>query len=273
MTTIKVTTLSGQPLDVGIDDLPFLVEVSLPLEEGEDPPNTITITISSEEDTETLDLAWTGNIGSDPIYRSNPITIEDGATGGGKITLGPFEFSSGDMDGIDTYDGEPVEIAYDDASTSITIYNSQHTLVIDQVRQFFDIAEAYWKKVRDELQDVDEPEARQMVALANLKLGLIDRGREQLDNEELWDSERAAIGKLFAGWVRNADLMHDPRFEHTAIQATKANAREKSMDVIIAQVTEIVLGFYVMLAEATSVAQVYTIFTGEDVLGHKVSFS
>lgn len=276
---IRITDLRGRPLTACPDDHPFRVEVDIPRPSEGDPPKTIEITIKSEEDEETLTLAWTGNHRGPAVYRSNPIKMEEGAEGGGKFTVTlpftkvSFEKSTGGMGGVETSDGESVSISYGDASTTVRIFDSWHTLVIIQVNEFLTMAEAYWSKLKEKLQGVDDPDAEALCKLADIKLGLIARGRQNVNNTKLWDSERAALGSYFAGLVRTAGPGYDPRTEFEQIQAIKDRARERSMEVIWREFKNIVLGFYMLLTSATMTAQIYTLFSGRNVLGKKVRFS
>ena len=277
--TVRTTTLRGQPLTACPDDHPFRVEVETPRPASGDPPATIEITVKSKQDEETLTLAWTGNCKGPAIYRSNPIKLEEGAEGGGKLTIGlpgtrlAFETSTGGMGGVDTEDGEQVSISYADSSTTIRIFDSWHTLVIIQANEFFDIAEAYWSKLREALAGVDDADAEALRKLADIKLGLIARGRQNANNTKLWDSERAALASHFAGLVKHAGAGYDPRTEFEQIQSIREAAKDRSMQVIWREIKNIVLGFYMLLTSATGTAQIYTLFTGHNVLGKKVRFS
>ncbi|MBN2556754.1 MAG: hypothetical protein JXA97_12510 [Anaerolineales bacterium] len=272
MTIIRIRTLSGTPIDSFPDDYPFRVEVVVPREGDEDPPKTITITIETEDGSETLEIAWTGNLSGDPVYKSNPITMEAGAVGSGKIAVAGFEFSSGDMDGMETADGEEVTISYDDDSSTVKIYDSWYTLAFVQLRRFFDMAEAFWKSMRDQFAGQDGAEATSMVALAEKKLRLVEKGRNELENENNWPAERVAGATYLAGLIRTK-LEVDERLIFDTLNQRRRTAKEKAEEVIWEQVMNIVLGFYALITNMTSAAQVYMLFSGEDIFGKQVSLS
>ena len=272
MTIIRIRTLSGTPIDSFPDDYPFQVEVVVPREDDEDPPETITIKIESEDDSETLEIAWTGNLSGDPIYRSNPITMDGGAKGGGKVTIGGFEFSSGDMDEIDTTDGEEVEISCKDETSIVKIYDSWYTLAFVQLRRFFDMAEAFWKSMKEQFAGQNDSEARKMIALAEKKLRLVEKGRHELENENQWPAERVAGATYLAGLIRTK-LEVDERLIFDTLNQRRRTAKEKAEEVIWEQVMNIVLGFYALITNMTSAAQVYMLFSGEDIFGKQVSLS
>lgn len=272
MTTVRIRTLSGSPIERFPDDYPFRVEVTIPRDEDEDPPETITITIETEDDSEELEIAWTGNTRGDPEYKSNPITLEGGAVGGGKVSLVGFEFTTGGMDGMDTEDGEEVTISYDGESATANVYESWYTLAFVELRRFFDMAEAFWKTVLEQLKGRRDKVSRDMVALAEKKLRLIARGRQQLENEKLWPGERVAGATYMANLIRTKREV-DERVIHDTLLQRQRTAREKSEEAIWEQVLNIVYGFYALLTNMTSAAQVYTLFSGEDIFGKRVTLS
>ena len=51
------------------------------------------IDLSTPSDTETDRLARTGNARGAPVNRSNPVTLEGGAVGGGTLTVDVPEFT------------------------------------------------------------------------------------------------------------------------------------------------------------------------------------
>jgi hypothetical protein len=271
--TIGITTINGKPLDAVPKNVPFRVQVKLPRPVSGDPPATIQVKFKSKAGTQTLTLAWTKNYRGPALYRSQPIKMESGAEGGGTFSLGVFEWSTGGMGGLTTENGEDVQVSYDGVSTSIRIYDSWHDLTIAQLRKMFDIAAAYWKAIKNRLSGVDDDDAKKLFNLAVVKLGLIQRGRAYLDNDQLWPRERTAIASLYLGWLQSAGLDYDSRTETSAVSETKRRARDRSMEVILREVQNIALGFYAVITNATNTAQIFTLFTGKTIFGKKATFS
>lgn len=274
---ITFTTTAGQPITSFPGDFPVVVQVTLP--EGTPPPETIDVDLSTPSDTETVRLAWTGNARGAPVYRSNPLTLEAGAVGGGTLTVdvplvGGFTWTTGDMDPVSYSDGDTLTATFGDVSTTSTVFDSWHTLTIDQATKWLDVQESFWSKLLESLPPAGEdPDADPLREQAQMKLDAIARARQTLANDKLWMSQRAAAARFYVSWIQN--LMPgetDLRDEAGILHNTLERAKEESMDVILQQFTVMVLGFYDVFTHATMAAQVVEVF-GMDIYGKELKLS
>ena len=275
-TEVTITTIQGQPLDAFPDDFPFRITVTLP-ENDAPPARTIQVELSTGVDSDTLTLSWDGNVGA-PRYRSNPVTLDAGAEGGGTIQIGggwsvfQFEFSTGGISPLDSEDGGTLTVEHEGTTATATVYESSHTMNIDRVLTIFDGQEAFWTSVQDQLEGSDDPEAQPLVDLADVKLRAIERGRNVIGNDNLWMSQRSAAAGFFLDIVTNATPDYDQRFESGVLNEVLDNARDQSLNVITDQFEVIVFGFYDVFTHATMAAQVVEI-CGIDIYGNELEFS
>ncbi len=272
---VSITTVQGEPLAAFPYDYPFRIEVTLP-EGTTPPPKTIQVDLNTGVDSDTLTLAWDGNVGA-PRYRSNPVTLETGAEGGGTFQLGgdwsifQFEFSRGGIGSLSYEDGGELTIEYDGTAATATIYESFHTMTIAQVETRFVAEETFWASVNDQLAESDDPRDQAVLDLGAVRLDAIGRGRSVMTNENLWMSQRAAGARFYFDVVSTAGPQYDERTESDGLNGVLNQARRESTDVITAAFGTILFGSYDMFTHITMSAQVVEIF-GIDIYGNELGF-
>ena len=137
----------------------FRVVVELPAGQ-ENPPETIELEFSAGSgDDETLTLAWEHNATGRPLFISQPITLNKGATGEGSVTVFGMEFTVGGFSGLWTDNGENVTISYGGASTTFIAYDSWVQQGIGRAMATIAYWKTFWQTLLDELEGVEGAEA------------------------------------------------------------------------------------------------------------------
>jgi hypothetical protein len=281
ITRPHVTIEAGGGGDALAKDQTFRVVVETPRPATGEPPETIDVTLRADRgDDETVTLRWTGNRTGPAVYRSEPLTIEHGGTGGGKTTVFGFEFSRGDMgdDLSDVPNGERVTVTVDGVtadgqdSATLKVYT---TWVQEGIGRYHDAIErmcAYWANVTKLLEGVpDCPEKTRMAAHAAHIARLCEQAHRIEVNEHSLDTMKLALLRATWGIMSRGDLSQwDAREEMDIFSAARRSGEQMSWDSFMRGMSGAAIGMWRTAADVTGYADIVKIWYGEDEMGEKV---
>ncbi len=279
LTHPKVTIEAGGGGDAVAKDETFRIVVETPRQGSGNPPQTIDVTLQAARgDDETVTLRWTGNVSGPPRYRSEPLTIEQGGTGGGKTTILGFEFSSGDMgnDLSDVPNGERVTVTVDgvDAQDAATfeVYETWVQLGLGRYRHAIEQLCTYWENVQKLLPGIpDSPEKTRLERHAAQIVRLCKEAHDISTNENSLDTMKLALLRGMWGIMSRPDLSQwDPRDEYDIMRSAERAGHEMNMDSFMRGMTGAVIGMWRTAADVTGYADIVKIAYGKDEMGHSV---
>lgn len=252
----------------------FRVVVELPPGQ-KNPPETIELEFSADSgDDETLTLAWEHNATGRPRYISQPITLDKGAMGEGAVTIFGMEFAVGGFNGLWIDNGENVTISYDGATTTFTAYDSWVQQGLGRAMATIAYWKTFWQTLLDELEGVEGPEAE--LARENARRGLkwAEKAENWMERDDALDPTKLAYVSRYAGLIGNwyedeRDALMD---ESQLGQRARDDALTNRSKIITENGYQIGLGLTRTIAEATFAGAMFTLITGQDIEGAKVTW-
>ena len=164
----------------------FAVVVRLSVDEGQDPPDSVTVTLrSSVRGSRALTCALVETSSGTATYRSNPYSVEAGED----ATLAEPGSDGMTAGGLRVEDGDDVTVEFRGESTEVTVYDGWATQVLGVNRHLFDLAEEHHRRVVDVLEEEieriertgrDAQGVRRCVQRLRARLASVDEGRRLL---------------------------------------------------------------------------------------------
>ncbi len=238
----------------------FRVVVELP--EQDDPPQTIDVTLRSSRDTETLTIAWDGNVGGPPRYVSQPITLDKGAQGEGKVTIFGLEFSTGGFGGLWFGNGDRVVVSYDGVSTSFIAYDNWIAQGIGRLTEILKVR----RRQIERLLESEDPQVREEARRA---LRRLEWAESWLERDDALETTRLAYLETI---TRNLFLPEEYHDDSDISRWAQERAYELRTNGIIKGGAGVALSLYrTVVGEASVAGPLFTVATGQSILGEEAS--
>lgn len=271
-TTIRIVDERGNEISQLTGYQRFRVEVTRP--RTANPDRTITVDFDDDSMTgESVSMAWDQGTRGDTVrYVSNVLTLDKGGEGGAKLSLfGMLECSRGDLGPLKFSNGGTVTVKYGDQSAQVETFKTWVQLGLENTKRYLDSAEVFWRKILDGLGSMpSDPEVERLKRIAEDRLTIIDLGQDAVSKESWLDPQRLWVAQRCANAVTNLD--QTARDFSTRIYSPSIGVgRRMAEDVMWHGIGQAAIGAYQVFASATGAGSVYTAFTGENVLGRKVS--
>jgi len=252
---------------------------------------------------DSVTLEWIGNVNGPAIYRSGTLSIENGGAGVSSLGVAGFEFNTGGgMGGFSVSDGDFIQVSVEGANTGVQVFKSVAKLEIALTLTAINTAHQSYTNVLINLDSLIEqvkaaPESTEKADLLKQLTFTRDRAQQvvTLANKAIWhfnnvdilDHQHLAVLRLYAKWMGlfreptvGADgkqttefgplFVPDPREEDDFVQDESNAAKEEVRRIFWAGLTQATIGGYRLLAQATMVAQIMTIF-GTNEMGQRAS--
>ncbi len=248
---------------------PFRVIVEI--DTGDEPPRpAIEIELSTASGDESLGIVWDGNVGGPARYVSQPITLDSGPEGDDPSTWGPFEFAT-ERDGLRLEEGEQVVVAYGEASTSIAAYATWVHQGMARSLAVIHRQKAFWSRLLEELESVEAAAAQALQARGVKALEMVERAEAWVDENE------ADVVKL--GWLQayaeHTGMEWDESGRVDPLDGASVRADDLQEQFRSHSPTEglagVMLGLYRTVVTATPTARSWTLFTGDNIMGHEAA--
>ncbi len=271
---------------------PIHVVVSVPRAKAAALGEALTVAIRStatgDESSISVSRRRAGTKGPLVYTHEEPVTLEGGGAGGDSAEVAIWEFSWGDMDPLDTENGDIVTFTCEGAQTSVRVWDTWVQQGIAAERAFFDTVYAFLLQHRQNpaLSPADR-------AAMDAKLQLIDNGRLLLayqakGNENYTDYTRLLVAQGFhrlllmdpAEWgakfaLPNAHfgIVQRSEGEIDTTNGALREGRERFRSSLYSTVAKATLGSYQLFTTLVGANQVYTAITGTDCMGRRVDLT
>ncbi len=265
---------------------PFTVVAESPLT-GETPPETIEVTISaSSGESQSVTLRWDESEKDKVAYRSNPITLDRGSAGKGRVTLMEgwfeetwlerwvgrgFEFSTGGAGPMRVDNGTKITISREDgASTEFTAHKTWAQQGIVRSMGFIEAKRLYWEQISKLAATFEQ--TPEIVAFRQSLVPVFERAAtaREILNSDRGDTVKLAYISTYADYMNPG---YDERFVYSEIHRFAEKKREEyATQVIEKGIGNVAIGFYRATAEATFASSLFTLVTGQDLLGKDVKW-
>ena len=237
------------------------------------PPETITVDVTTDADSQQVELTKAISADGTTVYQSKPFTLND--------SYGELGWS-GDL-GLDFREGESVAFSEGGTTTRAFVYQQRGHRDISVARSHLAAAEKQWVGAYQDLRGFEQtPEVIAATAEARSWLDYIGFLRAEM--AEIDDDKLGAEAYLARGIVRSVPLDPIAHFTSGAGRMNGANRDEWSRWVssrraghkaylrsaYVDMWADISIGSYQMITDYTSTAQLYTIITGQSVMGQDV---
>lgn len=268
---LTLRTVDGHPaVDVaGPDQLRLELVTERP-----DPPETLEVTVTAGDESETVELIRAINEDGTAVYQSKPFTLDD--------PYGQLGWS-GDLGLDDFTDAAAITFSEGDTQTTAFAWHQSGARDIGVADQHLRVAERNFRDARSTLEEMEQtPRVTTAIAAVDLRLAFI---RYLMAEITVYDEEflgpdahlaRAIIRAVpldpVAALTEGAGHMPGTNRDEWESWANgrRAAHREVRRDTYTSGMAAITLGGYQMYTDHTKTAQLYTIFSGESVMGKQV---
>ncbi len=253
--------------------------------------------------TDSVTLEWIGNVDGPAIYRSGSMTVENGGEGVSSLDVGGFEFNTGGgMGGFSIDDGDFVQVEIEGVTNGIQVFTSVAKLEIALTLTAINTSHQSYTNVLINLDSLIEqvkaaPEGKEKADLlqqltftrdkAQQVVTLANKAIHHFNYVDALDHQHLAVLRLYATWMglfreptEGPDgkkttefgplFVPDPRDENDFVKDESNAAKEEVRRIFWAGLTQATIGGYRLLAQATMVAQIMTIF-GTNEMGQRAS--
>jgi hypothetical protein len=286
-TTISLESDGGTGLNVLYGNRPFNVVVKVP-RTGTPPEPTITVKFHAPGGDRTLKLAWDQGEKGAVRYKSEPITLDAGAEGGGKLSFempvhmpgrpaSVGEIRTGGMSGISLSNGDPVIVSVGEGAQQVSVgvpaYQTvrDHALQVNQ--QFLSGMHDYVVRGLIALKSYgDLPAAVETRAILNQKLELLEHARIVMGHSRNdGPIEQLAWGNGYVRLLREPGLIDIHVEEGMVVAGAQDLIHRQYTEIMDGFVKDFGIGFYQFtMSQIPLVGSVWTAVTGTDIMGHKV---
>lgn len=276
---ITLKTVDGHSaVDVAGTD-PLRLEL---VTERPNPPETLEVTVTAGDETETVELTRAINEDGTAVYQSKPFTLDD--------PYGQLGWS-GDLGLDDFSDGDAVTFSEGDTQTTASAWHQSGTRDIWVADRHLRVAERNFRETKSTLEGMEQtPKVTTAIAKADLWLSFIrfvmpeiaEYDEEFLGPDAYLAREIIRIVPLDPVAALNEGAGHIPgsardpsepgtkRDWESWANGKRAAHREVRRDTYTSGMARITVGAYQMYTDHTKTAQLYTIFSGESVMGKEV---
>jgi len=284
--TVKVVTDGGQVMPGIAADRPFFVVVEVP-RGTTPPPDTTEITIHAADGDHTLTIAWDKGVSGPVTYRSKPITLTQGAEGGGRFgiekpihSIGDnsawLEFSLGGMGSVKVSDGDVLSIT---AATSAGAAGVSIPAYESAVHQQIAINHLYLGAVHNWVVNSlinlktagNSPAVVQARQLLSGKLILLEHAQMDLNlPNKAGDVEQLNFSTAYVNLVR-LNVPYSRNDEKEMMEKAADKVHDKYVGSWVTFSGDFATGMYQLtLSQLPFVSSTWTLWTGTDPFGRKV---
>ena len=277
--SVSVVNDQGQPVPSVAGNAPFWVELRLPAKPagGGDEAR---VTLKTSKGTRTLTLVHDGGVIAPFTYRSREIVLDKGAVGNGQVQVGGLAWNTGGMSSLGVAEDDALTVTYSTgntavASTHVDAYPTALDQAWHQTSDWLEIEDKFWREVAMGVKDMpsDDPQVAVVQRESKVALSCIERARAWLNDGSQLVGTQVAMASYWMGPL-SGGLDIDIRTFGSATNQYRENVvKWSNWDTTTKGLAAAAVASYQLLIGLTPSGQLWTIFTGTNIIGNSVGWS